>query len=228
MDKSTIISTDSDDSQAEEQPTTSGLSQRPDQSQALGATATVIDADINAQHPWPHLKKYFTLKAVNKDKTQLQFACILCKPKETVIKAHASSLFNLKSHIKKKHSTRAKQFEETIKAGSSRDKHLNKICSQTDEPPPKKTQVQLTVSETLTSRRGSFCRNAGSQKQVDTKIVDFFVCNLIAFNVVESSSFFELVKTLNPKTSVISRRTLGRRVSKRYDELQSYLVRQVC
>ena len=62
MDKSTIISTDSDDSPCEEQPTTSGLPQRPDQSQALAATANVIDADINAQH-----------------------ACILCKPKGTVI-----------------------------------------------------------------------------------------------------------------------------------------------
>ena len=77
MDKSIFISTDSDNSHCEEQPTTSGLSQRPDQSQALIATANVIDADINAQH-----------------------ACVLCKPRETVIKAHVSSLLNLKSHIK--------------------------------------------------------------------------------------------------------------------------------
>ena len=73
MDKSTVISTASDDSQCEEQLTTSELSQRPDQSQALAATANPFDADFNAQHAWA-----------------------LCKPRETVIKVHVSSLLNLK------------------------------------------------------------------------------------------------------------------------------------
>jgi len=115
----------------------------------------------------------------------LQFACVLCKPKETVVKAHASSLFNLMNdfqsetfqseinlkigitYIKNKQSTRAKQFEEIIKAGSSRGKHLNKHSSKVDEPPEKKAQIQLPFTrENLANRRGRYSRNAGSHKEV--------------------------------------------------------------
>jgi hypothetical protein len=70
------------------------------------------------------------------------FRCVLCQPKETTIKGHTSSLYNLKSHVKRNHPAHAIQFEERIKAGSSRGKYRqssgSRSCSQSSQPPAKK------------------------------------------------------------------------------------------
>src|ERR1051325_3513981 len=80
--------------------------------------------DQKSQNPWPHLEDYFVLKSRDQRNDEiLYFGCVICQPKETTIKGHASSLANLKSHIKRNHPAHAIRFEEKTKAGSSRGKH---------------------------------------------------------------------------------------------------------
>ncbi|XP_018010078.1 uncharacterized protein LOC108667549 isoform X1 [Hyalella azteca] len=101
------------------------------------------------QNPWPHLEDFFVFKSVDERNANLMFfQCVLCQPKETTIKGHASSLYNLKSHVKRNHPAHAIQFEERIKAGSSRGKHRQSSCSSSrssslSSQPPAKKKCQL-------------------------------------------------------------------------------------
>ena len=80
--------------------------------------------DPESQNPWPHLEAYYGFESVDKRNANLLiFRCVLCQPKETTIKGHVSSLYNLKSHVKRNHPAHASQFEGKIKGGSSRGKH---------------------------------------------------------------------------------------------------------
>ena len=55
--------------------------------------------------------------------------------------------------------------------------------------------------------------------------MDFFVSNMLALNIVDSPSFVSLVKTLNPKKTVMSRRTLGRRIEDSHKELEQRVIK---
>ncbi|XP_042235836.1 uncharacterized protein LOC121875363 isoform X1 [Homarus americanus] len=195
---------------------------------AVSETAQAEGQAQESQSPWPHLDDYFVLKSRDKRNANiLYFQCVICQPKETTIKGQATSLYNLKSHVKRKHPAHAIQFEERIKAGSSRGKHRqssgsgasSRSSSQSLQPPAKKPR-QPTIDEAFgQSAAGTGVR----QSVVDKRIVDLFVCNMLPLHVVESPTFVSLIKTLNPSKTSMSRRTLGRRILASHKQLEEYL-----
>lgn len=86
------------------------------------------NANPIVENPWPYLQKYFVFgensKAADqatKD-NQLSFRCQLCCPKQVVVKTHASSCSNLKSHVKRIHPSIVDRFENDIQKGISANK----------------------------------------------------------------------------------------------------------
>jgi hypothetical protein len=143
------------------------------------------------QHPWPHLPEFYVLKS--RDGNLLHFSCVLCAPREVVIKGHKSSLTNLKSHVSRHHSAVAKNFEDRFKTGSSRGKHRqSSLLSQsigssitnelTIEPSTKRIR-HATVAETFNNVASGV---SVRQTLVDEKIVDLFVYNMLQLRVVNS------------------------------------------
>lgn len=185
------------------------------------------------QHPWPHLKEYFVLSP-NQESTGapkiISFQCVLCRPKDVIIKGQAASLYNLKSHIRRKHSARVFQFEESIKAGSSRGKRKmvlsSSISNNSSEPDSSETPVQKKRQTTIgDSFRQYSASSRVSQSHVDEKITDLFVCNMLPLHIVESPTFVSLVQTLNSTKTSMSRRTLGRRILTQHKTLEEHLIR---
>ena len=68
----------------------------------VGTSSSSEDEQPACDHPWPHLKQYFRVKCV--EGNHAVFTCVQCQPKKVEVKGHATSLSNLKSHIKRKHS----------------------------------------------------------------------------------------------------------------------------
>ncbi|XP_034018620.1 uncharacterized protein LOC117503486 [Thalassophryne amazonica] len=179
-------------------------------------------AAVRAWNPWPHLEDFFVFKSVDKSNNKLMFfRCALCQPKQTTIKAHISSLYNLKSHVRRNHSAQITRFEERIKAGSSRGKRREYPGSSLQPFAMNTCQLsQPTIGE-------AFGQSAAGvhQSVVDAKIVDLFVCNMLPLHVVESPSFIRLIKTLDPSKTSMSSRTLGRRISASHKQLEEHLIR---
>ncbi|XP_043994868.1 uncharacterized protein LOC122843844 isoform X1 [Gambusia affinis] len=187
--------------------------------------AKFAEVESLESHPWPHLKDYFFFEARDKSNEKtLHFQCVLCQPKKITIKGQAKSLYNLKSHINRKHPTHATQFEEDIKAGSSRGKHRLSVSSsassQSSQPCAKRAR-QPSFGETSSKTAGTdVC-----QSMVDKQIVDLFVHNMLPLHVVESPTFVGLIKMLNPSMTSMSGRTLSRSILACHDQLEEYLIR---
>nr|XP_053656644.1 uncharacterized protein LOC128705504 [Cherax quadricarinatus] len=183
-----------------------------------------------SQNPWPHLDDYFVLKSRDtKNANILYFLCIMCQHSATIIRGQAASLYNLKSHVKRKHPAHAVKFEERIQAGSSLGKHGKSSCgSATNRNSSKLSQLsakrarQTTIDEVFVAV-GTSVR----QSVVDTKIVDLFVCKTLPLYVLESLTFVSLIKTLNSNKISISIRTLGRRILVSHKQLEEYLIRKL-
>lgn len=57
------------------------------------------DADNNCNLKWPHLKQFFEQHGKNEDKN-IEFKCLLCKPKHKKLSTSNTSYSNLRAHIK--------------------------------------------------------------------------------------------------------------------------------
>ncbi|PAA72082.1 hypothetical protein BOX15_Mlig031089g1 [Macrostomum lignano] len=101
-------------------------------------------------HPWPHLESYFKLKSFESEVNAI-FTCQLCQPLEQCIKAHLSSLQNLKKHIASKHSIEQAKFEELCKVGSKRGK---KRCAS-PKPIAKDSFFQPVLARPKSNQSGS-------------------------------------------------------------------------
>lgn len=179
------------------------------------------------KNPWPHLNDFILFKSKFGEK--LVFECRLCFPKKSLIKAHMTSLNNLKQHIRRMHPVKYAQFDEKIRAGSTRGKTKSKTQSSKAD-----TDIDISHSPSSSkSRKILRQQNIGdsfgamgsvTQASVDRCMVNFFVTNMIPLHVVESDTFNELVKTLNPSKSTFSRRTLGRRIVDSHIELKQNVI----
>lgn len=168
---------------------------------AIDVTATSDDADAEGRrrrdrgldekkdNPWPYLEsflKYLSESAGSSGKAQVQ--CLLCLPKKILISVHLTSLSNMKAHVKRVHSTKFREFEDAVFAGSRRGKHLEqKSRHPSSASSASETSVSLTPQKKQTDiakwavRRGDTFRF--SQEHADEKTVDFFVNNMIALKV---------------------------------------------
>uniref|UniRef100_A0A0L8FXR5 BED-type domain-containing protein n=1 Tax=Octopus bimaculoides TaxID=37653 RepID=A0A0L8FXR5_OCTBM len=132
------------------------------------------------------MEDYFVLTSRDKRNAKiLYFRCVMCQPKEITIKGQVTSLYNLKSHAKRKHPAYAIQFEERIKAGSSRGKHRqssgSSASNQSSQPCVKKAR-QPSIGEAFDQTAGTGVH----QSMGDRRIVDLFVDNMLPLHVVES------------------------------------------
>lgn len=208
------------------------LSVRPEDERFVEESAVAVCktevAEIESlefQNPWPHLEDYFVLTSRDKRNSKvLYFRCVMCQPKEITIKGQVTSLYNLKSHAKRKHPAYAIQFEERIKAGSSRRKHkqssVNSASSQSSQPFVKKAR-RSSIGEASAPTASTNVH----QSVVDRRIVDLFVHNMLPLHVVESPTFVDLIKTLNPSKTSMSCYTLHRMILASRKQQQEYLTR---
>lgn len=183
-------------------------------------------ANSGVENPWPHLQKYFVFVendgTANLKDNHLSFRCQLCCPKQVVIKAHASSLTNLKSHVKRIHPYKAEEFENKIREGIRNKRKLQVPCSDAgSSSSSSKKPRQPSIIEACSSNSGRNVR----QSEVDNKIVDFFVSNMLASHAVESPTFEQLITTLNPSKTSMSRRTLGRRIEASHQTSETSLIK---
>ena len=184
------------------------------------------------ENPWPYLQDFFTFlperTQSSQGKVTLHFRCNKCPPGQQVYRQQMGTLYNLRSHVTRKHSTLLNHFNLLVKTNATPGKKRtastssvsSTVSSQISEPPSKKTR-QLSLAQAFAqSSSGSSVRQA----DVDESIMRMFVDNMIPLHVVESSSFHHLVHTLNPTKASMSRRTLGRRIEESHRKLEAHLI----
>jgi hypothetical protein len=136
-------------------------------------TAPLTEAELR-EDPWYYLKDFFTLveKRSGDFKT---YQCVLCQPKVTKIKAHASTTSHLKSHVTRQHPGSLGTFETALSQGSRRGKRPS---GEPPESPAGKRGGQMSIA--------AWASGAGSgalQSGVDKRIVDYFVANMLSLQV---------------------------------------------
>ena len=72
-------------------------------------------------NPWAHLSSYFFF--LGRREKSLDFQCVSCIPRIVDIKAHVSSLGNLKNHMLRYHRHQMGQFQRALTEGSHRGKN---------------------------------------------------------------------------------------------------------
>uniref|UniRef100_A0A3B5MX22 BED-type domain-containing protein n=1 Tax=Xiphophorus couchianus TaxID=32473 RepID=A0A3B5MX22_9TELE len=127
--------------------------------------AKFAEVESLESHPWPHLKDYFFFEARDKSNEKtLHFQCVLCQPKKITIKGQAKSLYNLKSHINRKH--------PALSVNSSASSQSSQPCAKRARHP--------SFGETSSKTAGTDV----SQSMVDKQIVDLFVHNIQPTSVI--------------------------------------------
>lgn len=179
----------------------------------------LTDTEAEPQSPWPFLGKWVKYKKMVGD--SYIFQCLTCLPKITEVKVNKTTKANLKSHFNRIHPDKAKQVDETCKANVGTGGRSRTRSGQSDDGgSTSKKQRQMTIAETIMAQGSSVL-----QSTVDKTIVRFVVDNMLPLQIVDSQSFRDMVHTLNPKKEVPSRRTLGRRILKTYEEMKESLTR---
>ncbi|XP_064487420.1 uncharacterized protein LOC135399623 [Ornithodoros turicata] len=156
--------------------------------------------------PWPQLSELFAVVG-EKGENNLLFKCVLCQPKEKILSCARSTHSNLKKHIKAQHDLHLATFER-----------LSKKRSRVAEEPE---DVETAMAK---QPKLSFAQAAVPQQTVDDAIVAFVVDTMQPYSVVEARSFVNLVKSLAPHSTVVTRRMLTTRISDSYDTMQDRLV----
>jgi hypothetical protein len=83
--------------------------------------ATLLEREGN---PWPYVNGYFSF--IGQRDRSLDYQCLACMPRIVDIKAHVTSLNNLKLHMLKHHPELSDQFHYVIKQCSGRGKGKNR------------------------------------------------------------------------------------------------------
>ena len=110
------------------QPAVEGAAVQPDSdqpppSQPQPGTSAGAGGGAVLDDPWPHVGAFFKFVKADFGKRTAEYLCLQCRPKKVSISAHLSSLFNLKSHVKRAHSTKSQEFDDLVSQGSRRGKH---------------------------------------------------------------------------------------------------------
>ena len=115
------------------QPAVEGAAVQPDSDQpppsqpqpgtSAGAGGGAVQPQPVLDDPWPHVGAFFKFVKADFGKRTAEYLCLQCRPKKVSISAHLSSLFNLKSHVKRAHATKSQEFDDLVSLGSRRGKH---------------------------------------------------------------------------------------------------------
>jgi hypothetical protein len=88
--------------------------------EAMAATVAKKSKD-----PWPYVSDYFSFIGLRSNKEPC-YECCLCRHKRVKVNAHLSTLYNLKSHVKRRHPGWSEAFREAIQEGR-RFRRLEKL-----------------------------------------------------------------------------------------------------
>lgn len=192
---------------------------RGDESQAQpscsSSSSSAGTSSTSSRNPWPYVDPYY--KFVKVDGKNIIFECKECKPKSTVISANVKTLFNLKRHIERHHKSKYSDFGLLI-SNRSKKRALDEHDETNDSAHLDKRlrgKSQTTIEKALSI--------SATQETINRRIINVFTENYLPFSVVESSSFKNLISTLAPSRTVMSRRTLVRKLEEEYSNCSQNL-----
>lgn len=129
---------------------------------------------------------------------QVQAECKLCTKKKNIISGSLSATTNFKVHLKRMHPEAPQGYEQHKKdvIGAKKGKPANTKYKQT-----KLFSGSLVVQ----------------QRRLDELIVSYVVQGMHPLSTAEQKEFIDLIQGLSPHSSVMSRRTLCRRIDCEFD-----------
>ncbi|KAJ8358396.1 hypothetical protein AAFF_G00010350 [Aldrovandia affinis] len=87
---------------------------------ASSSTSSSGKGDNETEHPWPHLKKLFSIKDKNKKNGNFIMQCKLCLPRLVETSAYKNSSSNLRKHVKRIHPSKVKDYDDCIVTGRNK------------------------------------------------------------------------------------------------------------
>ncbi len=89
--------------------------------------AEAMEATVakKSKDPWPYVSDYFSFIGLRSNNEPC-YECCLCRHKRVKVNAHRSTLYNLKSHVKRRHPGWSEAFREAIQEGR-RFRRLEKL-----------------------------------------------------------------------------------------------------
>ncbi|XP_045122606.1 uncharacterized protein LOC123511056 [Portunus trituberculatus] len=187
-----------------------------------GLSAESIDSEVTGaepQSPWPFLGRWVRYKKMIGD--SYIFQCLSCLPKITHLKVNKSTKANLKSHFNRIHPDMTEQINEACMANVGTGGRSRKRYGQpADGGSTSKKHRLMSITETFGIMTQG---NPVLQFTVDKKIIRFVVDNMLSLQIVDSQSFRDMVHALNPSTEIPSRKMLGGKILKTYEEMKEIL-----
>lgn len=119
--------------------------------------------------------------------------CLICKDS---FKFSGGSTSNLNKHLRGRH---------PLEYGELKEETANEMVAKASKP----STSQPTLIETVT-RTQPYKKDSKAKKEVDELIMEWIVKDLMPLSAVESKAFRKLIKRLDPKYELPSRREVGR------------------
>uniref|UniRef100_A0A3Q3AB51 Uncharacterized LOC108248749 n=1 Tax=Kryptolebias marmoratus TaxID=37003 RepID=A0A3Q3AB51_KRYMA len=162
-----------------------------------------------SEHPWPHIRAMFTLQSSKKNSYIMR--CQLCLPKLVDISAYKNSTSNLRKHVARIHPNSLMKYSELV------DSNKKRKSSSSDEPPRK----SVKITDSLISPRRV------TQAKLDRLIVNFVCEASQPFSVVEAPSFKNIIESLHPQCTLMTRKTLCCRIQEAAKNLKSIIIKKL-
>ncbi len=183
------------------------------------------DVELKGRDPWPYLSEFFTfvksyaaIQNKKKGEQTIEYKCRLCTPGKT-IKVATSSRFALNRHIRTTHPSSREAFE-TLLADNVKKRGRPTVSSSSSQELEKQQSINTFLG------RPSLSGNV-SQAKVDELILNFVVGTAQAFHIVESQHFINMIKTLQPRREIMSRRVLVERIEKKVEVMKTAIKSQL-
>ena len=157
----------------------------------------------------------FTFKS--QEKTKVRYKCNLCA-KDTVISAQTSSNYALKRHLQSKHSKEdCNQFDKILKKNKSFG-IISTVASKQND--------LLTFGYTKETPAEALKHQACKvgQEDIDKSVVNLIMGAGLPFSFVEKDVFRDFVRKLQPGRTVITYKTLLKRMEEQFTKMKSEMV----
>ncbi|XP_060881964.1 uncharacterized protein LOC132953601 [Metopolophium dirhodum] len=167
------------------------------------ADSAVADSNYNLK--WPQLQQFFEQQGKIEDKN-IEFKCVLCKPKHKTLSTSSTSYSNLRAHIKSTHKSMLDKFNDMVKKRS-----LNQ-----DKP---STLKQLNLHEFKKQKTKL------SQATFDRANMELIISTVSPFSFIEHPAFLKYTNTVAQMVPV-SRRTLMRNINSSFEEMKNSIIKK--
>ncbi|XP_034159778.2 E3 SUMO-protein ligase ZBED1-like [Pangasianodon hypophthalmus] len=154
------------------------------------------------------MKQLFAVKA--KKGNCVIMSCQLCLPRPVEISAFKSSSSNLKKHIERKHPSKLKQYNECVLKGKNSEEQR---CDSAVK--------QMKIKDYSMS-----CRQV-TQSTIDRLVVEFVCESLQPFTIVELPTFKNLIHTMQPSCTVMSRPTVKLRIEEAAAKVKKNIIAEM-